>query len=217
MNGRRPLRSARLALLLLVAGAPLHGQAQIDTTGMLPAGYGTLSIDDITVTLSTDVLDIRIVPLDERVLRLAKPVADSAMDQLVDQFKARIQEVCTRSGISTPGLALVTFYSRQPATRFEPQDFSILAPGREFRPVAVLPYTPNFNNGQLDLRQRASAIYIFEEPLPVETNFGVRYGVNTASDAWAGIRLKLDREKSRVISRAGQQTTRSLPDSAPNK
>jgi hypothetical protein len=209
-------RPVHVALLLLIAGAPVRAQTQIDTTGMLPAGYGTLSIDDITVTMSTDVLDIRMVPLDERVLRLAKPVADSAMDQLVDQFKARIQEVCARSGISTPGLALVTFYSRQPATRFEPQDLSILSPGREYRPVAVLPYTANFNNGQLDLRQRASAIYVFEEPLPVETNFGVRYGVNIASDAWSGIRLKLDREKSRVISRAGQQETRSLTDSTKN-
>ena len=57
------------------------------------------------------------------------------------------------------------------------------------------------------------AIYLFEEPLPVETNFGVRYGATTAADAWAGIRIRLDREKSRVISRSGQQATRGLPDS----
>jgi hypothetical protein len=44
----------------------------------------------------------------------------------------------------------------------------------------------------------------------------VRYGVNIAADAWSGIRLKLDREKSRVISRAGQQETRSLTDSTKN-
>jgi hypothetical protein len=210
-------RVAALAGLLQAAGSPAAAQTPIDTTGLLPAGYGTLSIDDITLTLTTDVLDIRFVPLDERVLRLAKPSVDSSMDQLVAQFKDQIQQAATRSGMSTPGLALITFYSRQSGARYEPQDFSILAPGREYRPVAVIPYTNNFNNGQLDLRQRASAIYLFEEPLPVETNFGVRYGATTAADAWAGIRIRLDREKSRVISRSGQQATREMPDSGKNR
>lgn len=217
MSFPRWIRIAALAGLLQLGGARAEAQTPIDTTGLLPAGYGTLSIDDITLMLTTDVLDIRFVPLDERVLRLAKPSVDSSMDQLVEQYKSQIQDAASRSGISSPGLALITFYSRQSGARFEPQDFSILSPGREYRPVAVIPYTNNFNNGQLDLRQRASAIYLFEEPLPVETNFGVRYGVTTAADAWSGIRLRLDREKSRVISRSGQQATRELPDSAKNR
>jgi len=214
---RRWIGISALAAVLHLAGSPAAGQAPVDTTGLLPAGYGTLSIDDITLTLTTEVLDIRFVPLDERVLRLAKPSVDSSMHQLIDQFKSQIQDAATRSGISSPGLALITFYSRQSGARYEPQDFSILSPGREYRPVAVIPYSNNFNNGQLDLRQRASAIYLFEEPLPVETNFGVRYGATTAADAWTGIRLRLDREKSRVISRSGQQATRELPDSARNR
>lgn len=213
----RWLRTARLTALVLIGLAPGRAYAQVDTTGLLPAGYGTLSIDDITLLLTTDVLDIRIVPLDERVLRLAKPSVDSSMDQLVAQFRTRIQEAAARQGISAPGLALVTFYSRQTGARYEPQDISILAPGREYRPVGMLPYSANFNNGQLDLRQLASAIYLFEEPLPVETNFGVRYGITTVPDAWAGIRLRLDREKSRVISRAGQQATRGAADSTKNR
>ncbi len=215
MRVRRWTAGPLLAALLPLCACAARAQTPVDTTGLLPAGYGTLSIDDITVLLSTDVLDIRFVPLDERVLRLAKPSVDSSMDQLVQQYRAQIQEASTRNGISAPGLALITFYSRQTGTRFEPQDYSVLAPGREYRPVAVIPYTSNFNNGQLDLRQRASAIYVFEEPLPVETNFGVRYGSTTSTDAWSGIRVKLDREKTRVISRSGQQATRNLPDSVP--
>ena len=206
---------APLALLLVLGPRPVL--AQVDTTGLLPPGFGTLSIDDITLQFTTDELDIRLVPLDERVLRLAKPSVDSSMDQLVTQFRSRIQEASARNGISSPGLALVTFYSRQPNARYAPEDLSVLSPGREYRPVVMIPFSANFNNGQLDLRQRATAIYLFEDPLPVETNFGIRYGVNSFPDAWAGIRLRLDREKARVIARSGLQAAKSTPDSAKSK
>jgi len=206
---------APLAVILLLAARP--ARAQVDSAGLLPAGFGTLSIDDITLQFSTDELDIRMVPLDERVLRLAKPSVDSSMDQLVNQFRGKIQEAASRNGISSPGLALVTFYSRQPNARYSPEDLSVLSPGREYRPVVMIPYSSNFNNGQLDLRQRATAIYVFEDPIPVETNFGLRYGVNSFPDAWSGIRLRLDREKARVIARSGLQAAQSVPDSAKSK
>ncbi|MEO8032504.1 MAG: hypothetical protein ABJC74_00885 [Gemmatimonadota bacterium] len=206
---------APISTLLLLLAQPLR--AQVDSTGLLPMGFGTLSIDDITLLMSTDQLDIRIVPLDERILRLTKPSVDSSLDQLIVQFADQIQAASARSGISTPGLALVTFYSRQMNARYEPEDISILSPGREYRPVVMLPYSANFNNGQLDLRQRASAIYVFEEALPVETNFGIRYGANSFPDAWAGIRLRLDREKARVLGRVGQQSTRGTTDSVKNR
>jgi hypothetical protein len=206
---------APLAAFLVLGTRPVR--AQVDTTGLLPAGFGTLSIDDITLQFTTDELDIRLVPLDERVLRLAKPSVDSSMDQLVTQFRARIQEAAARSGISSPGLALVTFYSRQANARYAPEDLSVLSPGREYRPVEMIPYSANFNNGQLDLRQRATAIYVFEDPIPVETNFGIRYGANSFPDAWAGIRLRLDREKARVIARSGLQAAHSTPDSVKSK
>lgn len=211
----RPMLRTAVVALALAAAMPLR--AQVDTTGVLPAGYGTLSIDDITLQMSTDQLDIRVVPLDERILRLAKPSVDSSMNQLIAQFQGKIQEAAARYGLSTPGLALVTFYSRQPNARYSPEDFTILSPGREYRAMVMIPYSANFNNGQLDLRQRATAIYVFEELLPVETNFGIRYGVDAFPDAWSGIRLKLDREKARVIARSGMQATRTTADSSAQK
>jgi len=207
--------STLLALLLIVAasgGRRIH--AQVDTVGLLPPGYGTLDLNTITMVMQTSVLEIRFVPLDKRVMRLAKPSVDSAMDQLVARFKTQIQDAADRAGVSTPGLAMVTFYATQPGSQFTPQDLRVVTPGREFAPIGILPFNSNFNSGQLELRQQASALYVFEQALPVETSFGIGYGPTSSPDAWTPVLTTLNREKSRVQARAAQ--AQPIPDSTPH-
>jgi hypothetical protein len=208
-------RTTLLALALIVAasgGRRVH--AQVDTVGLLPPGYGTLDLNTITMVMQTSVLEIRFVPLDKRVMRLAKPSVDSAMDQLVARFKTQIQDAADRAGVSTPGLAMVTFYATQGGSQFTPQDLRVVTPGREFAPIGILPFNSNFNSGQLQLRQQASALYVFEQTLPVETSFGIGYGPTSSPDAWTPVLETLNREKSRVQARAAQAPT--TPDSAPH-
>lgn len=201
-----PRRSTvSLVVLLLVAGSggrKVH--AQVDTVGLLPPGYGTLDLNTITMVMQTSVLEIRFVPLDKRVMRLAKPSVDSAMDQLVARFKTQIQDAANRAGVTSPGLAMVTFYATQPGSQFTPQDLRVVTPGREFAPIGILPFNSNFNSGQLQLRQQASALYVFEQTLPVETSFGIGYGPTSSPDAWTPVLETLNREKSRVQARAAQ-------------
>jgi hypothetical protein len=205
--------SMLLALVLVLAGCgSSRAEAQVDTVGLLPPGYGTLDLNTITMVMQTSVLEIRFVPLDKRVMRLAKPSVDSAMDQLVARFRTQIQEATERAGVSTPGLAMVTFYGTQPGAQFTPQDLRVVTPGREFTPIGILPFNANFNSGQLQLRQQASALYVFEQTLPVETSFGIGYGPASSPDAWTPVLETLNREKSRVQAKATRAQT--APDSA---
>ena len=127
-------RTTLFALLLIVAASGgRRMQAQVDTVGLLPPGYGTLDLNTITMVMQTSVLEIRFVPLDKRVMRLAKPSVDSAMDQLVARFKTQIKDAADRAGVSTPGLAMVTFYATQPGSQFTPQDLQGRHPGPRTR------------------------------------------------------------------------------------
>jgi hypothetical protein len=201
---------ARLGLVLvLIVGGERRAQAQVDTVGLLPPGYGTLDLNTVTMVMQTPVLEIRFVPMDKRVMRLAKPSVDSAMDQLVTRFKAQIKDAADRAGVSSPGLAMVTFFATQPGSQFTPQDLRVIIPGRELTPIGILPFNANFNSGQLQLRQQASALYVFEQPLPVENSFGIGYGPTSSPDAWTPVLETLNREKSRVQARASQARTAS--------
>ena len=61
-----------------------------------------------------------------------------------------------------------------------------------------------FTSQQLNVREQVSAIYVFEEELPVNDSFTVLYGGQT-SDDWEGKQPILDRERTRVALRARAQ------------
>ena len=69
------MRHLGLLLLATMACAPtVRGQDTTATGGDLPpVGYGTLNQDDITINLRQDDLEVRLMPLDERILRLLAP------------------------------------------------------------------------------------------------------------------------------------------------
>jgi hypothetical protein len=67
--------------------------------------------------------------------------------------------------------------------------------------VAIVPYTTNFNSRQLDVRQQASAIYMFRLPIPVYDRFDVLYST-TAQITWGDeIVGRIGVERSRVLSK----------------
>jgi hypothetical protein len=51
------------------------------------------------------------------------------------------------------------------------------------------------------VREQVSAIFLFEEELPVNDSFSILYAGQT-SDDWQGKQRSLDRERARVASRA---------------
>jgi hypothetical protein len=98
-------------------------------------------------------------------------------------------------------LALVSFFGQRPDVRFDPQTLTLLVRNRVFRPLGVIPINPRFTSQQLGVREQASALYLFEEEIPVDDSFTLSYGAMSSED-WERKLPILDRERARVSARS---------------
>ncbi len=194
-----------MATVLAAAILPTGLEAQ-DSTGaladdILPAGFGTLHQEDIALRLRGENIQIKVLPLDERVIRLLSPDSYRALRGL-KQLKAReIDDAKTSYGVHDPSLFFVTFFALRKRARFTPEDLTITSRGRFFRPIAVIALTPRWGEQQLDQRETAVAVYLYDEDIEVLEPFVVSYaGGSTAS--WERNLRKLDDERAAVIARA---------------
>jgi hypothetical protein len=190
-------------LALLGCAAPARGQSG-ERVRALPPGYGTLSQNDLALRVRNDDLEIRFIPLDHRVTRLLAPDAYQSIMGLVETNRRGIDSVASRAGVSQPGLALVSFFGLRPDVRFDAQTLTLLIRNRVFRPIGTIPLTLRFTSGQLGVRDQASAIYVFEESIPVDDSFNLSYGSLTSGD-WQDKQSTLERERARVAARAREQ------------
>ena len=202
MSGSRINITGLAAVVALLAiGHPRSARAQ-DT---LPIGFGTLRRDDIAVPLTTDQLQIQVFPLEQHVIRLLAPDTYRSLSDLMATRRSALDSAAQRGGEPHPVLVLVTLYGLVPQARFSPEDLNITSRGRLYRPVGVVPLSPRWNSYQLDAREQAVAIYLFEEGLSFREAVTVSYQ-NLSSDAWSRSVRLLDQERARVLARAGAQT-----------
>ena len=166
-----------------------------------PGGYGTLTQNDLALRIRTADLDLRFVPLDPRVTRLLAKDSWESLRSVVQSRRAAIDSVADAAGVSRPGLALVTFFAQRENARFDPQSVTVRIRSREYRPLGIVPFSGQFTSQQLDVRQQVSAIFLFEQDLPVNDSFVVLYA-GQPSDDWQGKQRTLDRERARVALRA---------------
>ena len=193
--------TARLMALAILGTVPAAGQEAVPGGELPPPGYGSLKQDNISLRISTSEIEVRFMPLDERLIRLLAPDAYASLHGLVVSRKAAIDEAARQDNLTQPGLVLVSFFALRPAARFDPDLVNISYRSQFERPAAIVPYTGNFSSRQLDVRQQASAIYLFDEPLPVFEPFEVVYGGSKA--AWDDAVLRrIGVERSRVQARA---------------
>jgi len=173
----------------------------------VPPGYGTLRRDDIVARFSTGTVEIQILPLDQQVIRLLAPDTYRSLSELVRSRAADIADAAQRGGTERPTLVMVTFLGVVPQARFNPDELNITSRGRLFRPIGVVPLSPTWSSFQLDARQQAAAIYLFEPGISVREEMTVSYQ-GMSSDAWSrSIRL-LDQERARVKARAQLEAKR---------
>lgn len=195
--------------LALAACAP-KSHAQADAAAptasteqsLPPVGYGTLDQSNLAIRLvvGTD-LDIRFVPLDERVLRLLAPDAYRSLHSLVTTYQPQIDSLSSQAGVSRPGLVLVSFFAQQPNVRFSSQLVQVTARNRVYLPVASIPFNAAFGAEQLSVRTQAIGILLFEEPLPVYEPITFGYGTQS-TDEWTSRLRVIDRERARIAARA---------------
>jgi hypothetical protein len=190
------------AWALLAAAAPALAQ---DGNGALdplpPPGFGSLKQSDLALQLRTDELEVRLVPLDQRVTRLLARDAYESLEGLVRSRRSSIDSLARLSGISTPGLALVTFFAVREGARFDPSNLNLGIRNQVLRPRGIVPFSPRFTSQQLNVREQMSAIYLFDELLPVTDAFNFSYQGRVSED-WQNKQRLLDRERGRVAARS---------------
>ena len=186
-----------------IGGGPTPA-VRADTTALPPAGYGTLRQEDVAIRLRAGPLDIRVIPLDERVLRLLAPDTYASLHRLREDRRDEIRAVQERAGVTGPTLFIVTFFGLQELARFEPELLTITAQNRVFRPIASLPLSPLWSGRQLGQRETATAIYLFGDGIRVLDPFAVSYE-NVTNRRWEDILRTLDRERASVFARAAQR------------
>jgi hypothetical protein len=168
----------------------------------LPIGYGSLRRDDVAVRFATQQVEIQLVPLDEQVIRLLAPDTYKSYHSLLRTRATDISAAAMRANVLQPQVFMVTFLGVVPAARFAPEDLTITSRGRLYRPVGIVPLSPRWSNNQLDAREQAAALYLFEEGVGLDEPFTVTY-LGAANDSWARAVSLLQRERARVTSRAG--------------
>jgi hypothetical protein len=186
---------------LAAAPACAQGQGGGDVDPLPPPGYGSLKQNDLALNVRSDDLEVRLVPLDQRVTRLLARDAYESLESLVHSRRVSIDSVARMYGISAPGLALVTFFGNRVGVRFDPSTLTLNIRNRDLRPRGVVPFSQRFSAQQLDLREQVSAIFVFDELLPVTDDFNFAYQGRT-SESWGNKQRLLDRERGRVAARA---------------
>jgi hypothetical protein len=184
--------------LLFLAVVPTCRLASQDT---IPPGYGSLRRDDIVVRFSTGTVEVQVLPLDEQVIRLLAPDTYRSLHALVQSRYNDIAEAATRAATDKATLVMVTFLGVVDQARFNPEDLNITSRGRLFRPVAIVPLSPTWSSYQLDARQQAAAIFLFEPGSSVREEMVVSYQGLT-NNSWSNAIRLLDQERARVRGRA---------------
>ena len=194
--------SAFLLLVGPVSTAVAQSAQSIPVTTTV--SYGSLSQNDLVIRMRNDEVEIRFLPLDPRIMRLLANDAFQSLRSLVENRNRQIDSVASRAGVTKPGLALVSFYGLRADTRFDPQTLTVRLRSRALQPLGLIPINSKFSSHQLDLREQASAIYLFEEELPVDDSFTLSYAA-MISDDWSVRQPVIDRERARVAARAREQ------------
>lgn len=168
-----------------------------------PAGFGTLSQDDITipVDVSSNNLAIKVTPLTEWVIRMTAPDTYRRLNGYKVARGEQIRDRARRNGErGWPLVLFVSFYTRAVESTYEPYDLQIRAQNVVYRPFDIIAVTPDFNRERLRQQESQVALYLFEGDidldLPIEVEYDGRRGMR-----WAGIRSVLDRELTKVMTR----------------
>ena len=211
---------AALALLAGCAAAPgaraQQPPAQIPPAGQtgasadtldpnyVPAGFGALRQDDIALKVTpTSGLQVRAIPMDERMIRLLSPDSYRALRELMNSKQTALNAVKDRNRLPSYSVWYVSFFAlEQGETRFSPQEFIINNTGRDFRPIDVLPLSSGFGEYRLRQREVASALFVFDGQIDLnQPTSAVMEGTTSVTD-WARVMQQVERERALVRSRA---------------
>jgi hypothetical protein len=168
----------------------------------IPRGLGQLDQDEIALQLRSGSLEIRVLPLDERVTRLLSPDTELSLLALLASRQRVIDSTAASQMVRPVGIVLVTFFAHDNNSSFDPRLLTLVVRSRVVQPVVTVPLSPAFSGQVLDQRQQAMGLLLFEEPLPVTEPFIVEY-LDARNGEWERRLPRLDRERARILARLG--------------
>jgi hypothetical protein len=183
------------------AGAAARGvpaDATADGARMVPAGYGSLRQDDITVSLRAGAVMVKVTPMDEATIRLLAPDTYARLSALRESRRAEVERTVSRS----PEFFLVSFFSYQPDQVFQPENVQLVYQARLLRPASIVPVSGGWGRQRLGQQETQTAVYAFDGPVDYEQTFTVRYDQVDSTD-WQRIVPLLETERGRVLTRSG--------------
>ena len=183
---------------------PIAGVAR-DTTslGLIPAGFGSLKQDDISIRFQLRGLLVRATPLDEAIIRVLAPDSYRSLRDRRESERDRIAALAARYGVRGFSIWSISFYGLEPDVRFSPMDVIVSSVGRDFRPIELIPLTSGFGENRLDQRDTQSALYLFDDAVDVNQPLTVMVET-TRSAGWQETLRVIERERALVRSRAGR-------------
>ncbi len=192
------------SVLLLALAAPVARAQQAAAPGdtaALPAGFGSLRQDDIAVRVQFNALQVRVLPLDESVIRTLSPDSYRALHELGLSKKAQVDGLLRRTGMPGASLWYVQFFNQeQGEARFSPLELVITSAGRDFRALEVFALTPGFGEQRLRQREVQAALYVFDPAVDVNQPLEVAFETQR-SMAWESLLKRVEQERARIRSR----------------
>jgi hypothetical protein len=165
---------------------------------LVPAGYGTLAQDEFTLTLQSGPLQAKVTPLAESVIRLAAPDTYERLAGIAGSARTSLLSASNRDA----SLFLVSFFSREPTVRYEPESIQIVNGGLRYRPTAIHAVTPGWGGQRLRQEETQIAVYAFDRAIDLELTLAVEYE-GARDTSWEGILNRLELERARVRGRVG--------------
>ena len=195
----RHLSVARVLLVLMasactIAPALENGLSVVGSEELPPPGFGTMLQDQVTISLVSQGLEIKVTPLDEAVTRVTAP----------DTY-ARLAAIADASRASAPpgsSLFIVSFYSGQADLRFIPEDVQFISRGLRMSSLVILPITPSWGQRRVEQQQTEMAVYAFSGAIDMGSDLVLAYGLEQTR-AWSGILPRVQAERGRARARSG--------------
>ena len=168
-----------------------------------PAGFGTLSQDDITIPIDVPEgnLFIKVTPLTEWVIRMTAPDTYRRLNGYKVARGEQIRDRARRNGErGWPLVLFVSFYTRAVESTYEPYDLQIRSQNVIFRPFDIIAVTPDFNRERLRQQESQVALYLFDGDIDLDLPMTLVYD-RRESRRWDAIKSILDRELAKVMVR----------------
>jgi len=168
-----------------------------DTAG-IPAGYGSLGIEQISVYLSRGELQMRVTPLSEAVIRTTTPGWWQQLSTIASGHQAIFREQ-TGSAVDFQ-LFLVAVHSEVLPAGFEQEELALVSRGLRYRPVNIRPMTREWTRRVVMPREVLLAVYAFPADVTLDSTLEIEYQ-EVRMRSWPDILARIEAEQSRIRSR----------------